>query len=465
MNQKYKLDEAVEGVRAQQDGYANVITRMGMGEDKSNYTFFNSDRYLGYDELSQIYEQDALAARIVSRVVDDATRTKYRLTGVDQEFDVSSIQSELDDLQAIQQLGNAWRWARLYGGSIVVMAIDDGRPYSEPVDFDNVRRLNGLSIVDSPNVIPSGFVPGLGSRAYSEPEYYEIVVPWGGKSTGSSKERIIHKSRCIRFDGISVPASRMILNGGWGPGVLQQVWRQIKRLGSAEASAENLLHELSVMIFKITGFKELLCGGPGSQETAQQLLEQLKWGLDNLHVLGLDKEDDYQEVKRSVDGIESLLNKFESSIVRATEYPRMILLGEHPGGLNSSSAAGSEIRAYYDHVKSEQESKLTPRINRILEILFAARRNAGEAIPEEWVIEYDPLMQDSKETQAQAALQWAQAMQMLIMNGVVSADEARQQLSDQGIIETIDPTPYDVAEAPEQFGSIQTAGDVPNVGE
>lgn len=462
-------DKKRDDLRKTADGYANTITRMGTTQDKSLGTFYLSDRYLGWEELSLLYEQDALASRIVRRLVDDATRTKYRLVGTDETVDWQSVQSELDDLETLQALGDAWRWARLYGGSIVIMAIDDGRPFSEPVDWDNVRKLNALSVVDSTNVIPVGFVPGLGSRAFSEPERYEIVVPWGGKSDPTGNQRLVHKSRVIRFDGISVPASRMIINGGWGPGVLQQVWRQIKRLGTAETYAENLLHEISVMVFRITGFKELLCGGPGNEQTAKDLLEQLKWGIDNLHVLGLDKDDEFQEVKRSVEGVEKLLTSFETAVVRNTDYPRLVLLGEHPGGLNAGAAGQTEIRGYYDHVKSEQETTLTPKINRVLNVLFAARRLRGEVVPSEWTIEYDPLFSETKEAQATAALTWVQAFEAMVLNGMASPDEARKQLMDMGYLEALDEdktaSPVEIAEDPELFGSETTATTIPDPGE
>lgn len=465
MTERDRNDEA----KAKADGYLNVVTQMGSVRDKSTGTLFESDRYLGWEELSLLYEQDALAARIVRRVVDDATRTKFRLVGTDASVDWASVQSELDDHETIQRLGEAWVWARLYGGALVVMGIDDGRPYSEPVDWHNVRRLNSLSVIDSTNVMPVGFVPGLGSRAFSEPEQYEIVVPWGGKSDPAGNQRLIHKSRAVRFDGVSVPASRMIINGGWGPGVLQQVWRPLRRLGSAEASAENLLHEISVMVLRITGLKEMLCGGPGSEDKVRQLLENLKWSMDNLHLLGLDMDDELAEVKRSVDGVDRLLTQFEAAVARNTDYPRMLLFGEHPGGLNAAAAGQTEIRGYYDQVASLQQSYLAPRIDRVLAVVFASRRLRGETVPAEWTIEFDPLYRETRETMAASALSWAQAMETWVLNGIVSPDEARRQLIDMGYVEALDAgevaSPEEVAEDPTVFASPVESMFVPEPGE
>ena len=69
------------------------------------------------------------ATRIVDRMVDDATRVEWSLTGVDKRFDWASVKSQIDDLGGLSQIGDAWRWGRLYGGGLVVLAVDDGQEH------------------------------------------------------------------------------------------------------------------------------------------------------------------------------------------------------------------------------------------------------------------------------------------------------------------------------------------------
>ena len=89
------------------------------------------------------------------------------------------------------------------------------------------------------------------------------------------------------------------------------------------------------------------------------------------------------------------------ALVRATDMPRTIILGEAPGGLNVSGE--SELRAWYDFVASQQPQKLTPPINRLLEVIFAIRSNKNETVPTEWTIEYAPLWQPSEQEKATTA--------------------------------------------------------------
>ena len=418
------------------DSYSNLVTGLGTGWDKSSSTFFTADRILGQTELSTLYEQDAIAARIVDRLVDDATRTEFTLANLDESFDFGSVKSELEDLDALNQVADAWRWGRLYGGGLLIMAINDGRKFDEPLDLSNATKLSALSVVDSTNVQPVGFIPGLGSRAFADAEAYEIIVPFGNE-----KSRRIHKSRVIRFDGLRVPTSRMIQNGGWGPSILQRTWRDIKRLGSALGYGENLLHEISTMVLGIKDLRDMLCGGSGGQEQVKQLLETLKWGVDNLHIMALDTEDSFTEIKRGVEGVAGLIDKFVDALVRATSMPRTIILGESPHGLNASSEG--EIRGWYDAVAAEQKQQLTPALSRLLTVILAVRANKGEQVPDEWTIEYTSLVQEPPEKEAQTNFLLAQTAQILIQNGVASPDELRQALINRGAIAPLETTPDD----------------------
>lgn len=457
---KKKKDENDRMMGAILDGYGNVVTGLGGVGDKSSYTWMAPNRWIGAEELGRIYEQDALAARIVDRIVDDATRTRYRIVGTDENVDWASVESELDDLETIQHMGDAWRWSRLYGGSLVVMAIDDGRPASEPVDWQNVRKLKHLDVVSSPSVTVPGFVGGVGSKAIRDPEYYEIIV------TGEGKDRLpstVHRSRVVRWDGLRLPAERLSSgNGqhnGWGVGIIQRVWEDIRALGSAYKSAENILHEMSVLTLKITGFQEMLCGGPENQEKAKQMLQNLKWSIDNLHMLGLDAQDDLKEITRDTGGVDKVIDKFRDRALSATEYPRTVLFGEAPGGLNAAASGNTEMDAYYDAVAAEQEGRLAPRVSRVLEVIFAARRNRGETVPREWTIEFDPLVQEDNKNQAENSAKWADTATKLVTAGIATPQEMRAKMIQLGYFEAAGgpaPDKGEVAEIPEEFASPMT---------
>jgi phage-related protein (TIGR01555 family) len=352
-------------------------------------------------------------------------------------------------------VGDAWRWSRLYGGGLVVMAVDDGQSFDKPLDLSQAKRFRGLTTVDSSCVLVQGYIASIGSVAWSPPSGYQVISPWtfgaGGTGRLNIANKPIHPSRVIRFDGCRVPASMMINNGGWAPSVLQRCKKQLDAYGSAYAYAQEILHDLSVMLVKLTGFNDMLLGDNGIAD-ARETLRQLRWGIDNLNLLVIDKESsDYQEVKRSVEGLEKMLMAFERDLVGASGMSRLILVGEQASGLGASSS--DEVRSWYSSVENEQKYTVTPALNRLLEVVFACRRNSGEQVPSEWSIKYAPLWTPEPKAKAEIAQIWADTVTSLVAAQVITQQQGLAMLVHNGVLEDlpensaavgIEPAPNDL---------------------
>ena len=413
------------------DDYANAITGLAGAKDKSSYGYVLERPKLQTETLSVLYEQDAMSARIVDRLVDDATREGFTLTGTDEAFDFASVQSELEDLDALNGIADAWRWSRLYGGAILIMVVNDGQTMDMPLNLDTATKLSSLQVVEAPFVNPSGFNPGLGARAFRRPSHYDITVPFG-----SNAIRKVHRSRTIRFDGMRVAPTRMIQNNGWGPSILERVYTEISQLGEVMGYARSIMHDISIQVYKLEGLREALCGSAQDQQDIKGVMEALRMSVDNLHVLALDKNDEYSEVNRNVSGLDLLLNQFIDGLTRATDYPRPVLLGETPSGLNASG--DSTMRSYFDWVASQQGLKLTPVLTELLNVLFAVRKNNNEDVPEEFTIDFNPLWQPTATEKADTTLKNSQSDQIYMLNGVTSADEVRARLISEGVLSPLE---------------------------
>ena len=246
------------------------------------------------------------------------------------------------------------------------------------------------------------------------------------------KAGAVDRSRVIRFDGVRVPPTRVLKRGGWGPSVLDKVWEDLRRLGSTMGYAESILHEISLMVLSMDGYREVMAGAEEDRSAMQKVFETMRWALDNLNTMVLDSKDEYREQTRTVAGISQLLEHFISAMVRATDMPRTVLLGEQPGGLNAS--ADSEIRSWYDHVATEQKKILTPALNRLIKIMFAIKDRRGKKVPTEWTIEWEPLWQPTEKEDAEAMLVRAQASQIQSLGGWASDDEIRDKMVEDGDI-------------------------------
>lgn len=410
------------------DAYGNTLTGLALSPDKSTRAIFTPDVLLDWQELEDRYEHDALSARVIDRLPDDGTREEFSITGEDTTFDFASIQSELEDLDARNQLGDAWRWARLFRGSLLVMNINDGGKKEEPLNLEAATALRSLHVIEARHVVPDVFGSGLGSRSFARPEFYEIVVP----HATSNNHRRIHRSRVIRFDGVKVPPSRMIENGGWGPSVLDRVNTPLSQLGEVMGYARGIMHDISTELLKIEGFREASCGTAQDKAELEKAIESIRMLKDNFHMTVLDTKDDLVERTRTVSGLHELLGDFVDAAVRATDMPRTVLLGEQPGGLNASG--DSEIRTWYDFVASKQPQVLTPPLNRLLTVLFAIRANKGEAVPTEWTVEYAPLWQASEQDLVATEKLRAETESIRLADGTITVEEIRTNLVSRGIL-------------------------------
>ena len=409
------------------DSYTNAISGMGTSRDKTSGSVFVRKPDLSPEELSAMFEQDPLVARIVNRLPDDATREGFQLKDANTQFDFASMHSDLEDVSALPNIADAWRWSRLFGGALLFMSVNDGQKMEEPLDLAHATALNALHVIESPYVMPSGHNPGLGSRAFRNPEHYEVLLPFGS----TANIRKIHRSRVIRFDGMKVPPSRIVSANGWGPSIVSQVREDVTRLGSVMGYAANIIHDISILVLKIDGWRNMLAGGEADKKEAGEIIASLRWNIDNLNTLALDKSDELVELSRTVSGLEKLLNHFVDAVVRATDMPRTVLLGEQPGGLNAS--ADSEIRSWFDFVAGQQKQVLTPVLTRLLHVLFAIR-SKSEKVPDKWTIEYDALWQPTDKEKAETLATYAGALDKLILNEVIAPDTATDMLVTAGLI-------------------------------
>jgi len=416
--------------RKMADGYANALTGLAGSADKSTYGRFDRRMRLGEAELSAIYEQDAIAARIVDRLVDDATRGSWTLRGESAPFDFSPTRSTLESLDMMGSIASAWRWARLYGGALLLVEVDDSLPVDEPLDLSSASQIVGFQVIESPFLSVDVYDPKKGLRGIVSPEHYLVSSPIQGASLK------IHRSRVIRFDGVRVSPARMLANGGWGPSVIDRVYSELSALGEVLGYCRAVLHDISIQVYKITGLREQICSSPAGEAEIRKMLETIRMSTDTLHALAIDSEDEFLEISRTVAGLDTLVEKFVDAVVRASPQPRTIILGEAPSGMNASG--DSELRSWFDLVAAEQKLVLTPAITRILGIELELQRQRGIPAPAEFSIDYRVLWQPTERERTEALLRVAQADQIYLLNGVIAPDEIRARLISEGVLVGLD---------------------------
>lgn len=445
-----RLDEAARLAEAQNkaaiarlDEFINATSGLGtLADDRSLTTFMLAKGFLPQQTLEELYKSNPIAKRIVNRPAEDATRVPFIIENVDTDIDVKQVESELETLDVMSWLQLGLRWSRLYGGALGFIATNDKCPLHEPLKINRVTKIRGLHVLDRHHAIPRGTRFSLQKSGFMVPEQYELIMPNG-------KRKIVHKSRTVRFEGVPLPIDLLSQNEYWGLSELEAPWEDLRRLYVTRQYLENFVHETSIAVMKIEGLRKMLASkapdGTDPKEKVAEALQNLRRQATNFHWLGIDANDDYSLQTKPMAGLDSIEDSFVAATVMSSDMPRSILLGETPGGLNSGENAG-EVRSYYDWISAQQESKLTPVVTRLMDVVFSSMHNRSVAAaedtgdksliwpqPQEYTIEWPALWQQSEEGSSQQAKLDAETDKILIDMGAVTAAEVRQARVVEGL--------------------------------
>lgn len=396
------------------DGWNNLLTGLGQsGIDKRMSTTFTRNQRMTQREQTDLYTCDGLAQRIISLPVQDMLREGFRVDGDPENICVG----ELESLGYMTALRRALLWARLYGGSAIVMGVDDGATdLQQPVNEASIRRIGFLRTYDRYQVSQHSMNLDPSSEKYGTPEVYQVSPSYG-------VGYYVHSSRILLFDGVDVPEQVRQVNGGWGDSVLQAIYERIRGLGEAYADVESIISEYIIGMLTINNLAELI--STGQEKLIQARLSQIDLSKHVINSVLLDSNEKYERASSSTTGLEGLIDKLVQAISAVTGIPVTLLMGESPRGLSATGA--SDIRFYYDTVSSSQENQLKPQLETLCRyIMLAQEYDFGGVEPDGWKICFNPLWQPTEKEQAEVRKIQAETDAIYITNQVLTPEEVSE---------------------------------------
>jgi len=414
---------------ARQDDWTSSSSSLGGVRDKHRGIAFGRRPRLTRQALDALYEQHALAARIVDLVVDDALREGWSLRSVTtadgSAIDVARVRSELDDIGIDEALSQAAKWSRLHGGALLVIpAIGSGVASEAMSIVPGQTHLMRLVVVPAERAQPQQQDVGLFSPTYGRTLEWQI--------TGlASESTMVHHSRVIPFEAVRLPIDSLQFynRGGWGPSILERVWDELGRDGAAASHAVSMLYIASITYLKLAGYKEDHQTREGA-EKIREILARVRENLDSLGLLGMDTEDELGNLSITLAGATDIMDRTRDRVTAAAgRYPREILFNESPAGLGAGVLSGPQ-EIYFAGVRAWQHEVLEPAIDRILEVYFATRGIDATA----WEVDFEPLWTKSDTHESEAHARNAAADTAYVAMGALTADEVREQRFSQGVI-------------------------------
>ena len=382
------------------DGDINVLNKYGTARDNGEAYEFVAEPIVPDTKLTVQYEDNGLFAKIIDTPAEEAVKHGIDL-GLKDDALNDFVEKALDALEWEEKAATAIKWARLYGGSIIVMLIDDGRGLEEPVDWNNIRSIDELRVFERAVVQPdyasiysSDPMRAVRNQAskFAMPEYYYVQSLYGSFT--------VHESRCLVFrNGILPERVTNPVYRFWGPPEFVRIKRAMKDAMVAHGNGPKLLDRSVQPIYKMKNLASLLAAEGGDEIVMKRLeIIDLARGILNSIAIDSDGEDwDFKSIPFS--GVKDVIDTTCNMLSAVTNIPQTILFGRSPAGENSTG--DSDFENYYNYIERIQKLMLKKNVRTLLDILFKAGRANGEIQEEpDYKLTFNPLWSLSDTEQA-----------------------------------------------------------------
>ena len=416
-------------VLASVDGYSNAAAFLGNKSPLlSAGTYERSGLTSNPLLLTTVYREYWLATRIIDTPAQDMTRAWYALTGDIPEEDVADLKRLEARHSVKQELTDALRWARLYGGSLALMVIrGQADQLDQPLDLDALPPdcFQGLLVLDrAMGISPSiELETDLDDPDYGLPMYYTVDT-----GVGDEASMKIHHSRVLRFTGRELPRYEMVRENYWGASELEHIWDELLKRSATSANIAQLVFQANVTTLKMSDFGDSVAMGSDDAKLAiRSLIEEENRFRTSFGLQLLSKEDSMENLSYSFAGLSDVYEAFMMDIAGAAEIPATKLFGRSPQGFQSTGE--SDMRNYYEMIASLQERHLRPALERLLPVMAIS---CWGYLPDDLSFVFNPLATESPDHVADLVDKLSASVIEAYKAGLISKESAVEELKARG---------------------------------
>lgn len=377
-------------------------------------------------DLAEKYQNNGLFSKIIDRPAEEALKhgMEYNVSDADlREF----LDDALDRLDWEEKAVTAIRWARLFGGSIIVMLLDDGGGLEEPVNWQDVRSVEELRVYERAIVQPDPDTYRTGKA-----EYFDVSSTYGGTFR-------VHRSRCLVFKNGSLPeygAAQQYYY--WGLPEYIRIHKDLSRALKTHTNAANMIEKSVQPVYKQRNLQSTLAT-PGGDDQVLRRLQVIDEARGMMNSISVDMDgEDYDFKTFQMTGAKEILESTCNLLSAVTCIPQTILFGRSPAGENATGE--SDLENYYNFVEGIQKRMLKKNIRTLIKAIVQAGVYDG-SIEDPGSIKptFNPLWSLSETeratvelTKAQRAQVAAQTAQLYIDMQAIQPEEVRQALAQGG---------------------------------
>ena len=435
----------VTAVPTRMDGYVNLINRWGTAQDSSEAYRFQPEQAVTDRELTTLYTDNGLFTKIIDAPAEEALKHGIDL-GLNNPDVEGFVRRSLEALDWDEKAAAAIKWSRLYGGSMIVMLIDDGRGLDEPLNWKNIRSIDELYVFERPIVWPdygSFYQTDFAGRKkrrglqLMKPEFYSVSSIYGSFR--------VYESRCLIFRNGVLPES--VSNEDyrfWGSPEYIRIKRALQDAVTAHRNGPKLLEKSIQAIYKMKGLASLLATEAGEAQALKRL-QLIDMARNILNTIAIDSEGEEYDFKTfQLTGVVDIINSTCNMLSALTNIPQTVLFGRSPAGENATGE--SDMENWYSFVERIQKLSLKPNLHALPDVLFTVGVSSGkiENVPD-YELKFNPLWSLSdaeqsaaKKTVADTAYVKAQTAKMYVDMQALDPSEVRSALAKDETFEVED---------------------------
>tara|TARA_R110000744_G_scaffold208461_11_gene327186 strand:+ start:3219 stop:4538 length:1320 start_codon:yes stop_codon:yes gene_type:complete len=396
------------------DGLSNLATGLGGEKDKSSYNQWNhSGRNYDHVALSARYREDWLSQKVCQIVPQDLTR-EWRT------FESDEAKQADDDFEVSRMFREAYKWARLYGTSFIVLDIDDGRTTDKPINWKRLKPgcLRSMMVVDRTRIVAMGVIDQVPmSTTFGMPEHYQFV----------NQPTPIHKDRLIRFEGTELPIYERQRNLWYSDSVLIPLMNQIDNFHTTSYAAAQMVQEANIDVIHVEGLAGILESPAGTAAMIQRFAD---WKLikSSFGVSILDSTEEFDQKQIQLSGVKDLIWEYLKMVSASVGIPATRFLSASPDGMNATGE--SDLVNYIETLQGFHKSIFEPRLKPV-DILLSAHYGLNE---EDFKYEWGCIFPESAAQKAARVKDKSESIAQLCDSGVLSRESGLEELKLYGAV-------------------------------
>ena len=334
------------------------------------------------------------------------------------------------DLSLRKKVKQAQTWANLYGSAYILIVADDkDEDYSQPLEIDNVSKIEQLIVLDRYQIYPDGVT----NYERINPEYYclhtntlstsSLILPDGYKANSK-----VHRSRILEFIGNELPLRERGRNNGHGASVLEPFIDVWQRFFNGYASLSRVLTNFSIFVHYIDGlFDKLWQGGKEAERKLSDRLStnQVSASLYRGYVADLTKEK-LDFISMNLGGVSETAECLKDELVAASGVPASVLFGQFAAGLDASGKITGEQRYLNDLVEEAQQDKFTDNIEYLNKLLLSEDDTPEDDSVHGW--QWIALYTESPKEKAEIVKIYAEADKINVEASVLVSDSSKSSV-------------------------------------